>query len=79
MKIGIFGNEGSWYVEDLQRAARELGSDAVRLDFRRLSMSVTSSGTHFSCNELALDDFEVFIVRTMPPGSLEEVVTGKSS
>ncbi|MBD3675329.1 MAG: RimK family alpha-L-glutamate ligase [Planctomycetaceae bacterium] len=75
MKIGIFGNEGSWYVEDLQRAARELGSDAVRLDFRRLSMSVTSAGTRFSCDEVALDDFEAFIVRTMPPGSLEEVVT----
>lgn len=75
MKIGVFGNEGRWYVEDLQRAARELKCEAVRLDFRRLSMSVTADGTRFSCDQFALDQFEAFIVRTMPPGSLEEVVT----
>ena len=75
MKIGIFGNEGSWYVEDLQRAAKELSCEAIRLDFRRLSMNVTRQGTQFFCDQLALKDFDAFIVRTMPPGSLEEVVT----
>lgn len=75
MKIGIFGNDGSWYVEDLQRAARNLNCDAVRLDFRRLSMSMSAAGTRFSCDRFALDDFDAFIIRTMPPGSLEEVVT----
>jgi len=75
VKIGIFGNEGSWYVNDLQRAARALGGEAIRLDFRRLTMSVTAKRIHFACEGSALDDFDAFIVRTMPPGSLEEVVT----
>jgi ribosomal protein S6--L-glutamate ligase len=75
VKIGIFGNEGSWYVDDLQRAARSLNCEAIRLDFRRLSMNVTQQGTQFFCDQLALKDFDAFIVRTMPPGSLEEVVT----
>lgn len=75
MKIGIFGNEGSWYVEDLQRAAQELNCEAVRLDFRRLSISVSESGTRFYCDQQDLSEFDAFIVRTMPPGSLEEVVT----
>ncbi|MDB4786569.1 MAG: RimK family alpha-L-glutamate ligase [Planctomycetaceae bacterium] len=75
MKIGIFGNEGSWYVDDLQRAARGLSCEAIRLDFRRLSMSVSRQGTQFFCDQLSLKDFNAFIVRTMPPGSLEEVVT----
>ena len=35
MNIGIFGNEGSWYVDDLTRAATELSGRAERLDFRR--------------------------------------------
>jgi ribosomal protein S6--L-glutamate ligase len=75
VKIGIFGNEGSWYVDDLQRAARGLSCEAIRLDFRRLSMSVSRQGTQFFCDQLSLKDFNAFIVRTMPPGSLEEVVT----
>ena len=75
MKIGIFGNDGSWYVDDLQRAARGLSCEAIRLDFRRLSMSVSRQGTQFFCDQLSLKDFNAFIVRTMPPGSLEEVVT----
>jgi len=75
VNVGIFGNEGSWYVDDLQRAARELGGQAERLDFRRLTMTVGGSATRISCEEIELDRFDAFIVRTMPPGSLEEVVT----
>lgn len=75
MNVGIFGNEGSWYVDDLQRAATDLGGRAERLDFRRLTMTVSSSSTGIYCEEHNLDQFDAFIVRTMPPGSLEEVVT----
>ena len=55
--------------------ARGLSCEAIRLDFRRLSMSVSRQGTQFFCDQLSLKDFNAFIVRTMPPGSLEEVVT----
>jgi len=75
VNVGIFGNEGSWYVDDLQRAASEIGGRAERLDFRRLAMTVGKGPARISCDELDLDQFDAFIVRTMPPGSLEEVVT----
>ncbi|MCH5376843.1 MAG: RimK family alpha-L-glutamate ligase [Planctomycetes bacterium] len=75
MNVGIFGNEGSWYVDDLQRAAEEIGAGAERLDFRRLTMTVGGGRTRIFCDEFDLDGFNAFIVRTMPPGSLEEVVT----
>lgn len=75
MNVGIFGNEGSWYVDDLQRAAAELGARSERLDFRRLTITVSSAKTKIFCGEYDLGRFDAFIVRTMPPGSLEEVVT----
>lgn len=74
MRVGIFGNEGSWYVADLQRAGEEIGLQSARLDFRRLSVSIIGETRRFCCGEWDLSEFEAFIVRTMPPGSLEQVV-----
>ena len=36
MLIGVLGNEGSWYVRELQRAGGELGHEVVRLEFPRI-------------------------------------------
>ena len=78
MKIGILGNEGSWYGVDLTRAAAERGHECVRVEFPLMAVScgepegcnrkMVSSGEH------DLTAFETIIVRTMPPGSLEQVV-----
>jgi ribosomal protein S6--L-glutamate ligase len=54
-------------VQDLKRAASSLGHEAVAVDFRRVVTGL----------ELAMETlggFEGIIVRTMPPGSLEQVV-----
>ncbi|HUG20026.1 MAG TPA: RimK family alpha-L-glutamate ligase [Planctomycetaceae bacterium] len=75
MKVGVFGNEESWYVEDLQRAGGLLGVECRRLDFREMSMQIETGRLRFYCGEENLLAFDAFIVRTMPPGSLEEVVT----
>ncbi len=74
MRIGVLGNEGSWYYRDLARAAAELGHGIDRLDFPRLTARVDSSGTHPASYEKDLRNYDALIVRTMPPGSLEQVV-----
>lgn len=78
MKIGILGNEGSWYGADLSRAAAERGHECIRIEFPLVAAScgeVTLSGTKIvSSGEHDLTCFDAIIVRTMPPGSLEQVV-----
>ena len=36
MQIGVLGNEGSWYVADLTRAADTRGHKATRIDFPQI-------------------------------------------
>lgn len=78
MRIGILGNEGSWYVNDLNRAANSRGHECVRVDFPQVAVScgqVEDSATPaVSSGEHDLTSFDAIIVRTMPPGSLEQVV-----
>lgn len=74
MHFGILGNVGSWYVKDFTRAAELRGHTAVRLDFRDLAGRVNSATTVIDSGETDLTRFDAVIVRTMPPGSLEQVV-----
>jgi ribosomal protein S6--L-glutamate ligase len=67
MRIALLSAGAGWHVRDLQRAATLLDHDAVVVDFRRLSAAV-------ACSVDALAGFEAVFVRTMPPGSLEQVV-----
>ena len=67
MKIAILSGGTGWHVQDLVRAAGELGHDARPLDFRGLSAGV-------NCASDALAQFDAVLVRTMPAGSLEQVV-----
>jgi ribosomal protein S6--L-glutamate ligase len=67
MRIAILSGGSGWHVQDVLRAARELGHAAEALDFRALSASVNAAH-----NPLAA--FDSILVRTMPAGSLEQVV-----
>jgi ribosomal protein S6--L-glutamate ligase len=67
MKIALLGGTDGWHVRDLQRAAALQGHQAVAVDFRRITAAVASTND-------SLSDFDAVIVRTMPPGSLEQVV-----
>lgn len=90
MRIGVLGNEGSWYVAELQRAGQVLGHDVVRLEFPRI---VAACGVRTAtvreqpalsvagllpdgrgAADVDIMTLEAVIVRTMPPGSLEQVV-----
>jgi ribosomal protein S6--L-glutamate ligase len=67
MRIAILSAGSGWHVKDLQRAAVLLNHEAVAVDFRRLH-----HGVAIVADPLA--GFEAVLVRTMPPGSLEQVV-----
>jgi RimK family alpha-L-glutamate ligase len=67
MKLALLAGGDGWHVRDLQRAAALLGHEAVAVDFRRISAAVATAAE-------PLAGFDAVLVRTMPPGSLEQVV-----
>ncbi len=67
MRIAILSAGDGWHVRDLRRAAAALGHNAVAVDFRRVT-----AGLGVTTDSLAA--FDGVMVRTMPPGSLEQVV-----
>lgn len=77
MRIGVLGNSGSWYCDDIDRAASARGHDCSRLEFPRLAgaCGFDSPGQNgASLDEAWLREFDAILIRTMPPGSLEQVV-----
>ena len=67
MRIAILSGGNGWHVRDLQRAAALLSHEAAIVDFRRVHATLPGAGD-------SLAGFDTVIVRTMPPGSLEQVV-----
>jgi len=77
MRIALLSASDGWHIRDLQRAATQQGHEAAALDFRRLSAAVAHAPS-LSPPNLGGDKggagFDAVLVRTMPPGSLEQVV-----
>lgn len=67
MRLAILSGGSGWHVRDLQRAAAAEGCLAEVWDFRRLQ-------SRCAAGPAPLDDVDALMVRTMPPGSLEQVV-----
>src|SRR5215472_4910206 len=67
MQIALLSAGAGWHVRDLQRAAVLLNQEAIPVDFRRIQAGV---GTEAD----SLARFDGVLVRTMPPGSLEQVI-----
>ncbi len=83
MNIAILGQPDGWYVKELQRVAEARGHRATCVDFRSLCSLVTSGTstggaeagrTGITAGGQTLNDMDAVLVRTMPPGSLEQVV-----
>lgn len=74
MQIVILANPQSWYRRDLERAAIERGHCITALPFERLSAHVQTARASVWGTETELSAVDAVIVRTMPPGSLEQVV-----
>ncbi|HMC12031.1 MAG TPA: RimK family alpha-L-glutamate ligase [Pirellulaceae bacterium] len=73
MRFAILAAPESWYARDLVRAAAA-DHEIVTLPFSEISASVEQCGAKLSTAGCNLADFDATIVRTMPPGSLEQVV-----
>lgn len=80
MRIGILARPSSWYLHDLVRAAAG-AYEIEQYDFGLLSTAIATceevSGSirsDIQVNGKSLLDLDVCLVRTMPPGSLEQVV-----
>jgi ribosomal protein S6--L-glutamate ligase len=67
MRLALLAGGDGWHVRDLQRAAAVQGHEAAVVDFRRVRAGVAAP---FG----PLAEFDAVVVRTMPPGSLEQVV-----
>lgn len=67
MRIAILSGGTGWHVQDLLRAAGELGHTAEAVDFRRLAAGVETDPP-------PLAGFDAMIVRTVPAGSLEQII-----
>src|SRR5438046_906598 len=67
MRMALLGAGTGWHVRDLARAATALGHEAAALDFRKLAAGVAATPDPLAA-------FDAVLVRTMPPGSLEQVV-----
>src|ERR1700722_10714117 len=67
MHIAILSGGDGWHVRDLQRAATQHQHTAVVIDFRHVAAAIAAGPDPFR-------EFDAVIVRTMPPGSLEQVI-----
>jgi len=75
MRLAVLASPDSWYLSDLQRAA---GSrhEVVCVAFERLTARLDAAGhqRRVQATECDLQACDAVLVRTMPPGSLEQVV-----
>lgn len=73
MRIAVLCSPDSWYFRDLVRAAGTR-HELVPLAFTQLAGSVANDGARVVSQPWDLASFDAVLVRTMPPGSLEQVV-----
>ena len=76
--ITLTNNTGSssragWHVRDLRRAAVDAGHTFLACSWRSLQAHV-GDGPIASAGDVVLDDADAVLLRTMPPGTLEQVV-----
>lgn len=75
MRLAVLASPDSWYLNDLRRAA---GSrhEAICVAFERLTarLDAETGQRRVQAAECHLDACDAVLVRTMPPGSLEQVV-----
>ncbi|NOZ38895.1 MAG: RimK family alpha-L-glutamate ligase [Planctomycetes bacterium] len=73
MKIAVLGSATSWYVGDLRRAAGD-AHEIVPVTYRHLVSRVDETGVELWSGATELRRFGALLVRSMPPGSLEQVI-----
>lgn len=72
MKIAVVGNVGSWYLNDLTRAAGNQ-HQLLNIGFEQLASTVDNS-TSVHTHEVLISKLDAVLVRSMPAGSLEQII-----
>lgn len=73
MQLAILASPQSWYARDLMRAAGDRHRVVVA-PFTRVQSTIDGRGVHIGSGDVDLGRFDAVLIRTMPPGSLEQVV-----
>ena len=77
MRVGVLAPETSWHFQDLKRASHSFGGELElqSVDFASLSASVENGHQEqFADQSGSLNSLNALIVRTMPKGSLQQIV-----
>lgn len=73
MRVALIGSPTSWHADDLRRATA--GSHTIEaFPFDQLQAKVAGDASSVAAHETTLNPFDGVLVRSMPPGSLEQVV-----
>ncbi|MBI3838112.1 MAG: RimK family alpha-L-glutamate ligase, partial [Planctomycetia bacterium] len=73
MHIAVLCTSDSWYLKDLRRAAAER-FEITPVTFRQLAAELGPADIRFPSGRVDLARVDAVLVRTMPPGTLEQVV-----
>lgn len=73
MRFAVLCSPDSWYLRDLQRAAEGRHSVTPAL-FGEVRSTVSAGRIEIASGDVDLTRVDAVLVRTMPPGSLEQVV-----
>lgn len=73
MRFAVLADPESWYLRDLQRAAGGR-HEIVATQFSQIATRLVGDRCSVFSGEQELSSFDAVLVRTMPPGSLEQVV-----
>ncbi len=73
MHVAIIGAGHGWHTDELQRALEARGHRCAVLPIRGMAAWV-NGGPPLSSRGVALDDFDVVLVRIIPRGSLEQTI-----
>ncbi len=73
MNLAVLASPDSWYVRDLRRAAgRQHAVTAIA--YSRIAARITDTECSVISRGVSFSSFDSVLVRSMPPGSLEQVV-----
>jgi ribosomal protein S6--L-glutamate ligase len=73
MRIALLGSPTSWYTRDLQRAAADV-HQIITVGYGQLQSDLAGDTVRFQVGETNLAEADCLLVRSMPPGSLEQIV-----
>lgn len=80
-RIGVLASGDRWHVGQLASAAAEIGAELIPLSFRDLRARTSDGESEFTCFSSSesgprnLAELDAIIVRAMPQGTLEQIIT----